>query len=83
MCLMCIEDRRSVNILRITVNKRCCKQTAVLCDREREWSRVHPAIVSLLINDALDAREQTGYARIRSVVVVVVVAAVKRKNVNR
>lgn len=41
------------------------KQT---CDREREWSRVHSfmAIVSMLINDALDAREQTSYTQIRN-----------------
>lgn len=38
------------------------------------------AIVSMLINDALDAREQTSYTRIRTAVVVVFV---ERKNVNR
>lgn len=41
------------------------------------------AIVSMLINDALDAREQTSYTRIRTAVVIVVVVVVERKNVNR
>jgi len=68
-----------VNILSITVNKPCW------CDREREWSRVHPfvAIVLLLISDALDSREQTGYTRIKSIVVVVVASQEeKRKQIN-
>lgn len=57
------------------------KQT---CGHERERSRVRSlvAIVSMLINDALDAREQTSYTRIRTTVVVIVVV-VERKNINR
>lgn len=74
-----IGDRQSASTPSITVNKRATVK--------REWSRVHQlvAIVSLLINDALDAREanELHAGKEAPFAVVAVVLAVERKNVNR